>query len=363
MKKMYSSIQLSIAFVLFFFHASCQQPGDVFISFKDKQLLYEGRIDTVNDAAVLSWSGTSVYFHFEGTEVKVVCSESDTANYYNVIVDGDVTEKLHFEKNKQTYLLAGGLKPGQHTLQLFKRTEWDKGKTFLYGFAGKDLQMLPAPLPPKRKIEFYGNSISCGYAIEDVTADRGVGYFENNYDAYPALTARHFNAQYQCIAKSGIGITISWFPLIMKEMYDRQDATDTNSHWDFSRYTPDVVVINLLQNDYWLTKKTDHPEYHHRFGNRKPTPEFIIQEYKSFVQQIRDKYPAAIIICMLGNMDITSAGSPWPGYVTTAVKQLGDEKIHTLFVPYKHTGGHPKTEEQKKLADTLIRFIETHVQW
>ncbi len=111
---------------------------------------------------------------------------------------------------------------------------------------------------PKRKIEFFGNSITCGYAINDKVHDSPNGYYENNYDAYAAITARHFNAQYHCTSKSGIGIIVSWFPLIMPEMYDRLDPTDSASKWDFSKYTPDLVVINLLQNDSWIVNMPDN---------------------------------------------------------------------------------------------------------
>lgn len=349
--------------VIVFLLASCKQAQEIKILFNDKQLLYEGRVGYTNEAAVLSWPGTSVYINFEGTEIKADCKESDTANYYNVIVDGKVVAIQHFETVRNQYTLAAGLSPGKHSLQLFKRTEWDKGKTFFFGFSGNNLKLLAPPVKPKRKIEFYGNSISCGYAIEDYTGDLPIGFYENNYDAYPAITARHFNAQYQCIAKSGIGITISWFPLIMKEMYDRQDAEDPASKWDFKSYTPDVVVINLLQNDYWLTNMPDHPEYKSRFAVQKPTPDFITSEYKKFVQSIRQQYPSAKIICMLGNMDITSSGTAWPGYVTKAVAETGDKNIFTLFVPFKNTPGHPKTNEQKILADNLIAFIEKNIVW
>ena len=75
------------------------------------------------------------------------------------------------------------------------------------------------------------------------------GTYTNNYLSYAALTARYFDAGYQCICKSGIGVTISWFPLTMSEMYDRLVPTNPDSKWDFSLYTPDIVVVNLFQND------------------------------------------------------------------------------------------------------------------
>ena len=59
-----------------------------------------------------------------------------------------------------------------------------------------------------------------------------------------------------------------------------------------------------------------------------------------FVRGIRGKYPAAHIICMLGNMDITKEGSVWPEYVQKVVDGLEDPKIYKLFVPYENIKTH-----------------------
>jgi lysophospholipase L1-like esterase len=334
------------------------------VAFNNTNIRYEGRIQYKSDAAELIWPGTSVRINFKGTEISGRFKDADTSNYYNIIIDDKLVSKIHFDTSQKNYVLASGLSNGKHTLQLYKRTEWDKGKTWFYGFsANEKIKILKSSKPPKRKIEFFGNSITCGYAIEDYTNDSYFGYFENSYDAYAAITARHFNAQYHCTSKSGIGITVSWFPLIMKEMYDRLDPTDSSSKWDFSLFTPDVVVINLLQNDSWLVNKPDHEQFKNRFGTQKPSEEFIIEEYRKFVQAVRGKYSHAKIICMLGNMDITKEGSAWPSYVTKAVEQLNDKNLFTLFIPYKNTPGHPKTKEQKIMADSLIQFIEKNIKW
>ena len=54
-------------------------------------------------------------------------------------------------------------------------------------------------------------------------------------------------------------MTVSWDPLIMPEIYDRLVPTDSTSKWDFSLYRPDIVVVNLFQNDSWLVHLSDHP--------------------------------------------------------------------------------------------------------
>jgi len=107
----------------------------------------------------------------------------------------------------------------------------------------------------------------------------------------------------------------------------------------------------------------ENDQFKNKFGTKKPDENFIVEAYKKFVQTMRSKYPKAQIICMLGNMDITQKNSPWPEYVQKAVAEMNDKKSYTLFVPYKETQGHPKTPEQKILAESLIQFIEKNIKW
>jgi len=316
-------------FIALLFSAALCNAQNKTVAFNDPLISYEGRINYLSDAAELSWPGTSATIQFEGTSISATLQDLDTANYYNVIVDNQVVSRIHTEKEKKSYVLASGLSKGKHQVQLFKRTEWDKGKTLFFSFElSQDAKLLPAPAPKKRKIEFYGNSITCGYANEDNTGkDRSFGYFQNNYETYAAITARHFDAQYYNNSKSGIGILISWFPFVVTDIYDRTDPTDSTSKWDFSKYTPDVVVINLFQNDSWLVNMPNQESFKHFFGTKKPDEATIIAAYKSFISIIRSKYPNASIICCLGSMDATREGSAWPGYIQTAVAQLNDKKI------------------------------------
>jgi hypothetical protein len=138
---------------------SCKQSAEVKVLFNDSNLSYDGRIRYTNDAAILSWPGSAVSINFSGREIKAEFSESDTANYYNVILDGHIISTMHFDKERKTYVLASGLTNTKHSLQLFKRTEWDKGSTSLYSFSGNSLFILPASPKPVRKIEFYGKSV------------------------------------------------------------------------------------------------------------------------------------------------------------------------------------------------------------
>ena len=358
MKRIYLILSL---FTVVGFSCSAQ----VTISATDSHLHYMGRTWTNDGAVALSWSGNSVGINFTGSSISATLRDESGVNTYAVVLDGKVVQVLHPDQTKNDYTLASGLSAGKHHLELFKRTEWAMGKTWVYGFTlNNGSKVLKASRAHKRKIEFYGNSITCGYAVLDTTGkDRGSAEFEDGYNSYAAITARHYNAEFSSISKSGIGITVSWFPLIMPEMYDRLDATDPNSKWDFSKYTPDVVVINLFQNDSWIVTMPNNEQFKARFGTTAPTPEFIINAYASFVKSIRAKYPKAHIICILGSMDATKPGSPWPGYIEKAVATLNDNNIYTHFIPYKNTPGHPSKKEQQDMAADLIGFMDKTVKW
>ena len=360
-----STFKLLFLIPIFWF-VGCTQKQDLIVSYNNPNIEYWGRIDTTtNAAAELYWSGTSIRLNFEGEAISAMFSEEQGDNYYNIIIDRDSLFVLRPDSTQKYYELASGLSDGPHNIEIFKRTEWDRGWSRFYGFKiSGDAKVLPKPAPKKRKIEFYGNSITAGYAVEDFSGqDRPDSTFTNNYLSYSTLTAKHFDAEYRCICKSGIGITVSWFPLIMPEMYNRLNPAGPESRWDFSLFTPDLVVINLFQNDSWIVELPDNEEFKHRFGTTKPTEDFIIQRYADFVASLRKEYPATPMICMLGNMDATREGSPWPGYVEAAVKQLDDPEIFTYFEPYKNTPGHPNIEEQKIMSDNLVKFIDANIKW
>lgn len=338
---------------------------NVVIRSHDPHIRYSGRILMQDEAAELSWTASSAKINFNGTGAKATLRDEHAYNYINVIVDDKLVAVIKPDSVQKEYTLVAGLQPGNHTLELFKRTEAAMGKTWFYEFSlDKGASIMQPPAVKKRKIEFFGNSITCGYAVLDTTGqDRGTAPFEDGYLSYASITARHFDAELHNISRSGIGILVSWFPQIMPDIYNRLDISDTESKWDFSKYTPDVVVINLFQNDAWIVKLPENEQFKAKFGTKPPTEDQIIKAYRDFVKNIRNKYPKAQIICALGNMDAAQAGSAWPGYVEKAVAQLGDKKIYTHFFPYKNTPGHPSKKEQQAMADDLISYIDQHIKW
>ncbi|MFD0794035.1 SGNH/GDSL hydrolase family protein [Mucilaginibacter litoreus] len=353
--------ELKFILLAFFVLAADKAFSQNTIAFNNSKIFYMGRIPMRDSAAELSWTGASVIINFIGTAARATLNDELGLNYYNIVVDGKVARVIKLSKGKKEYELVSDLRAGTHKLELFKRTEYDWGRTWFYGF-NLNGKLLASPVY-KHKIEYYGDSITCGMADEDTTGkDRGDNDYENGYASYANVTARYFNADMRCISKSGIGVVISWFDYVMADIYDRAYAHDT-ARWDFSKYTPELVVINLFQNDSWLTKNKEQEQFKKLFGTTPPTPEFIISHYQQLVNNIRAKYPKAKIICALGAMDATKPGSPWPGYIQQAVAGLHDKNIYTHIFPYKNTPGHPSVKEQQAMANNLIGFIKQKTGW
>ena len=334
------------------------------VGYRNKQIHYMGRISYRDSAAVLTWSASSAVINFYGTGAKATLKDESGFDLMTVVVDDKVVNTIQPGTLKKEYTLISGLPAGRHKLELFKRTEYDMGRLMFYKFTLDSGTRLLTPPVYKHRIEFYGNSITCGYAIEDLEKkDRGTYEYENGYKSYANITARYFNSDLSVIAKSGIGITVSWFNYIMPDIYNLTDAKDPASVWNFSKYEPEVVVVNLFQNDSWIVTHPDNAQFIARFGDKAPKSDFIIKAYQDFIKKIRNKYPSAKIICALGNMDATAKGSAWPGYIKQAVENTKDKEIITCFFPYKNTAGHPTAQEQQEIADQLIGFIHKTMHW
>jgi hypothetical protein len=345
-------------------HASLALAGTA-IKADDKNLLYTGRVDFANPAApVITWPATSIAGNFTGGSLAVTLDDQNGRNYFNVFIDGDESAPLivQADKGTKTYVVASGLAPGRHSFLITKRTEGEEGATVLRGLElADDGKLLAPPARPKRRIEVFGDSITSGMGDEaPMNGGDANGRDKNSYMSYAAITARRLDAELHMTSQSGIGIMISWFPFTMPDFYDQLSAVGNNdTHWDFARWTPDVVVVNLLQNDSWLIGR-DHklqPE---------PDEEGRIAAYQAFVARVRQLYPKAYLVCALGSMDATRPGSPWPGYVKSAVARLqagGDKRIDTVFFDYTGYGQHPRLKHQSDNAAKLTAYIKHKMNW
>lgn len=338
----------------------------VVVGADDANLQYIGRVDHAKPAApVISWPGTSIEGNFTGTAFAVKLDDQFGKNFFDVYLDGDLERPLLVQavQGSKTYQVARDLAPGNHRFLITKRSEGEEGATVFQGLELADgATLLPPPPRKQRRIEFFGDSISSGMGNE--SPSDGPDHLvkdKNSFLSYASITARALDAELHLISQSGIGIMISWFPFTMPDFYDQLNAVGNNdSVWDFKQWTPDVVVINLFQNDSWLVD---------REKRLSPMPDDAqrVAAYRRFVETVRSKYPKAYLVCALGSMDAVRPGSKWPGYVRTAVEQIRQEdknaRIDTLVFPYTGFGGHPRVPQHRANAALLTALIRDKMGW
>ena len=328
------------------------------VSPDDPNIQYVGRVDyTDAKAPKITWPASEVNLKFEGVSLQVTLDDEKGKNRFNVFIDGDTEAPmlLEVEQGEKTYTLAEGLSEGTHTVSLHKRSEGSNGYTIVKGFELNDGATLFTPdALPAKKLEVFGDSISCGLGA-DAGLKPGKDYSEhgvnarNSYVAYSAVTARNLGCEYRCISRSGIGLVKSWWPTIMPQYYDMLNGnTDEGKgeKWDFSRWQPDYVVVNLFQNDSWIIKK--------------PNQQKMIQAYVDFIKKLRGHYPKAKIFCTLGSMSANK--TPWAGYVKQAVARMnegGDKQVYAYIFATSTNSMHPKRKHHKRMAAELTAFIRS----
>lgn len=332
----------------------------------DKSISYMGRVDFSNKKAPeIIYAGSSITIRFKGTAIGAVIVNH---MFYNIMDLGTVVDgkegKIRFEDNdKEIYLnIAENLEDTEHEVILFKRQD----ATHYFEFKGFviDGETLVSEPKPTRRIECYGDSVSAGAVCEAVeyTAqldpDNHQGVYDNAWHSYSMITARNLGAEIHNVAQGGIAIFdgTGYYHgpdyIGMESAYDKLCYFPEGgiTEWDFSIYTPHVVLFAVGQND-------SHNEGHEDFNINDPEYRIKWKEaYKKIILDLRSKYPNALFVLLL---TVLMHDSGWDSAVAEIASELNDEKIH--YFKFKRAGkatpGHPRLSEQYEMAEELTAYI------
>ncbi len=328
----------------------------------DSKALYIGRFDTSDSSGPkFAWSATTIKANFQGTGI-LVNLKSSGDNWLNLVIDNVVKTPVNITSSTSMPItLASGLAPGTHTLELIRRTEAWVGEVQFLGFTVTDGTLLEPPAAFARRIEFIGDSITCGYGNEGTSQYQNfTTKNENAYLAYGSVAARALEADQITLAWSGKGVIRNYggdTTDVMPQLYLRILPYNSTLLWDPSRWIPQAVVINLGTND---------------FSTGAPDKTAFITAYANFVKQIRIQYPNAHIYCALGPMLNGDNLIHARDFMTTAVSQFqsgGDAKVHFIEFPMQDgTLGygedwHPSIATHARMASQLVQQIKTDLGW
>ena len=176
----------------------------------DPMIQYVGRVSLKNPSiARFNYPGTQIIASFEGTSLKMIARPE--SGYFMAQIDQAEPFKVCFNAKKDSVVtLATALPNGKHTVKLMYIIEGLFRQPEFHGFVlDEGCSLVKSDALPERKIEFIGNSITCGYGVESITKeDPFEDETENHYMTYATLTAKALNAQHTAIARSGIGVSL-----------------------------------------------------------------------------------------------------------------------------------------------------------
>ena len=327
-----------------------------------------------NDLALLL-SGSGCEFSFTGKrlDISISCDEKSylsgqSCNYPRiaVICDGRFIVKKVIENPTEKYTIIDSETPVTKNIRIIKLSEAAFSIAVLHE-AETDDDAVITPLPCKDlKIEFIGDSITCGYGVDDSNVySKFSTAAENCMKSYAYLTAESLGADYSLFSYSGYGIISGYTPdgirntrEVLPPYYETAGfsygtVNGIKPHdikWDFSRFVPDIVVINLGTNDNSFC--TVHEEAFEEFEDK----------YIEFLATVRKNNPSAEIICTIGIMN--NETSP---HVVNAAKRFNDKHTHVFeFTMQNGLLGfscdfHPSEDTHRYAAEELTDFIKKNI--
>ena len=354
-----------------------------------ENLIWCGRYLDHNGIRYCDYSASGICFVMKGKRAETgILSDPDSWDEANKGVLGifvtegsdtsiaaipeEPTARITFSKRENHIVLFDSTVEKTVTVRVMKFSEAAFGYA---GFTSLELEgdLLSSPESPatesQLKLEFIGDSITCGYGIEGVwEKDTFTTQQERPDKAYAFLTAKALGAQVQLCSWSGIGLISNYVDpetIMLPDTHWLMQAnwpyTDKSLSlrlgiepevWDGAGYEPDIVVIHLGTNDIsWVR------------GMEERRLEYTAQ-LRQLIEAVHRRSPRAKICCCLGimgeqlNASVEEAVNlfkkDFPNVAAKAVlftQQLEEDGIAADW--------HPSAVTHKKAAELLAEALRT----
>lgn len=329
----------------------------------------------VNDGILwLALSASGIEFTYNGTgfEMNVigdsmVSQGKDKQARFAVYVDGERIADEQVTEAEKLYQFTTSEEDKPTTVKILKLSEAAESTMGLSKITVTGTDVKPTA-EKDLKIEFIGDSITCGYGVDDEVKEHHFSTStEDATKAWAFKAAQKLDADYSLVSYSGHGIISGYSgdgnkvsSQLVPKIYSQFAKSYGNYNgvfnvssvkWDFSKFQPDFVVINLGTNDasYCGADKEKAADY--------------TAQYVEFLKTIREKNPDAHIICALGVMG-DSLYKALEAAVETYTTETGDTKVSPLHLtPQNGSTGyaadwHPTEATHEIASDELVAEIQ-----
>ena len=375
--------------------------GAQWISPADQRIAYTGRIEFREpEAPVFAYACSNFRFRIAGRKAALVIGNrhsyfenalgaltdgayrgkillhdgektcGETARQFLLRMEKDEAESLReklegFGPEARVYDISYLLEGGEHEITIFKRMDACHYFQF-YGMLLEEGTVLgETPERPKRRIEIYGDSVSCGEVSEAVGCcgmpdpEGHEGIYSNSFYSYSWILARKLGAELHDVAQGGIALQDGegYFNeperVGMLSCYDKtlyQPSLGEMTPWDFQKYRPHVVIVAVGQNDA-------HPENYMGEDYEGEKARRWRAEYGRFIRLLREKYPRAQIVL---TTTILGHDPAWDRAIDQVAREIGDERVHHFLYSQNGTGtsGHIRRPEAERMAEEMAAFLK-----
>ena len=326
-----------------------------------------GRTNGSLEPVTLVWTAAGIEMNIKATEAWVtVRSDYELFEpWADVIVDGAISQRLMVNKGEQKICLFRNMEGDKiRNVKLLRDTPaFPTDEKTLFQILGVQTDGEFCPLEePKMRLEVIGDSITSGEGGSGAGGEMTWNSFcFNCVDNYAYMAAKELDAIYHCVSQSGWGVLCSWegdekqaIPPYYEQVCgllngERNKELGAFEKWDFQKFQPDVIVVNLGTND----------------GSGTNDMEKVGKAVEDFLKKLRDYNPESYILwCygMLGNGIQPTLENAIRNYKTKS----GDERVEFVELPDTLEGEygsrqHPGQKSHEKTAKVLVEKIRAIV--
>lgn len=333
-----------------------QTDDDVAATYHALELRTGGRVTADGRT---QWPGIYYEGTFSGFEVNITVNDPDHG--YDLYIDGQLLQ--HYASPPPVIRLHA-MEDNQHTLRI-ERT----GETMDHPVGPVSAKVrtddggsyYAPPKPRLRQMEIIGDSYASGYGTtstkRECTSDE-IRTTTDTQQAFGPLLAKHYDADYQINAKSGIGMVRNYDDSagdIMPALYP-YTLFDKHEVYNDPTWNPQLVVIALGDNDFATPVKAGG-----KWADEAALSADFVSTYVKFVETARKSHPRATFILMdYGEPALIPALAA----VAAQLKADGETRVVTWSAGtgFEQTGcdWHLSLNDHKRISDGLAAFIDQH---
>lgn len=345
----------------------------------EKHVKVIGRTHYYNEALWLALSGSGVEFSFYGKRAEItlkgdsIATGDQNLTRIGISVNGTRVIDDQVDQPIKTYTVFESDTEQDVTIRVTKLSEAAMSTVGIQEIRVEATGGIKPTPDNVHKIEFIGDSITCGYGIDDEHELHSFSTAtEDVTKTYAYQTAQNLQSDYSMVSYSGYGIITGYTENdqkltthLLPDYYEKVGKSEgefdgtllpQSVRWDFNKFVPDLIVINLGTNDDSYTKDD--------IGKQTEYAE----EYVRFLKLVRSHNAHTPILCTLGIM-----GDRLFPFVEQAIKkyslETNDNNITAMkFDVQLATDGyaadyHPSQLSHNKAADKLTSHIKELLKW